>query len=167
MALIPKPTAPIAGALLITREWWNYLSQIPTTFNVDGLTKQLSDIQKELAELSGSGAGGEVRGILPIVSHGTLAGGLVQISLDTLPDAGGGELLKIVREPHGLVAGTSQAFLADLADVSSGIPALGNALQWTGAQWEPKTIEAGVNNLDGGRATSVYGGTTAINGGGA
>lgn len=167
MALIPNPTAPIAGALLVNREWWNYFSQIPTTFNVDALAKQLAEVQREVSELTGPSAGGQIRGILPIVSEGTLAGGLVQISLATLPDAGGGELLKIVRESHGLVAGTSQAFLADLADVSSGLPALGNALQWTGAQWEPKTIEAGVNNLDGGRANSVYGGTTAINGGGA
>lgn len=167
MALIPKPTAPIAGALLITREWWNYLNQIPTTFNVDELAKQLAEIQKELSELSGHGAGGEVRGILPIVSQGTLAGGMVQISLAILPDAGGGELLKILRDEYGRVAGTSQAVLADLADVSSGAPVLGNALQWTGSQWEPKTIEAGVNNLDGGRANSVYGGTAAINGGGA
>ena len=167
MALIPKPTAPIAGALFITREWWNYLSQIPTTFSVDGLAKQLVEIQKELAELSGTGAGAAVRGVLPIVSQGTLAGGVVQISLATLPDAGGGQLLKIVREGHGLVAGTSLATLGDLADVSSGAPVLGNALQWTGTQWEPKAIELGVNNLDGGRANSTYGGTTAINGGGA
>jgi hypothetical protein len=39
----------------MNRDWWNYLSQIPTTYNIDELTRQLADIQKELAELSKPG----------------------------------------------------------------------------------------------------------------
>lgn len=165
-ALIPKATAPVAGNLLMNRDWWNYFSQIPTTFNVEALAKQLAEVQKELSELTGSSARGEVSGVLPIVSQGTLAGGLVRISLATLPDEGGGELLKIVRDGYGRVAGTSEAVLNDLSNVD-GAPSVNDVLQFTGGQWEPKAIELGVNNLDGGRANSVYGGTTAINGGGA
>ena len=167
MAMIPKPTAPIAGALLVAPEWWNYLRQLSQGGDTTALAQAIQRIQQELAELQGSGVRGDIRAIRPILSSGTLATGMVQLSLETLPDAGGGELLKIVREEHGLVAGTSPAALADLADVSSDAPVVGNALQWTGSQWEPKVIDAGVNNLDGGQANSVYGGTTAINGGGA
>lgn len=167
MAMIPKPTAPIAGALMIAPEWWNYLRQLPSGGDTAALAKAIQAVQQELAELQGSGGRGDIRATRPILSSGTLATGMVQLSLETLSDTGGGELLKIVREEHGLVAGTSPAVLADLADVSSEAPVVGSALQWTGSQWEPKTIDAGVNNLDGGRANSVYGGTTAINGGGA
>lgn len=97
---------------------------------------------------------------------GQLSNGMVVIDLAGLADEGGGQLLKILRDGYGRVAGTSQAALNDLSDVD-GLPAADDVLQWTGTQWEPKAIELGVKNLDGGRANSVYGGTTAINGGGA
>ena len=167
MAMIPKPTAPIAGGLLVAPEWWNYLRQLSAGGDTTALAEAIERVQQELAELQGAGGRGDIRTTRPILSQGTLATGLVQLSLEQLPDAGGGELLKIVRDEFGRVAGTSQAVLADLADVSPDAPVLGDALQWTGTQWEPKAIELGVNNLDGGRANSTYGGTTAINGGGA
>lgn len=58
------------------------------------------------------------------------------------------------------------AELVDLSDVD-GEAQTGDVLWWDGAIWTPKPVEWGVRNLDGGRASSIYGGTTAIDGGGA
>ena len=169
MALIPKPTAAlgdvVGGRILIAREWFDYLRQLSVSGDSSALRAELERIALQVKGLEGSSSG-QIIGSDEIIVNGVLSNGYVQLSLAELPDTGGGELLKILRDEFGRVAGSSAAVLVDLADVS-GTPALGNALQWTGTQWEPKSIEAGVNNLDGGQANSVYGGTTAINGGGA
>lgn len=58
------------------------------------------------------------------------------------------------------------AKLADLSDVE-GQAQDGDVLWWDGSAWTPKPVEWGVHNLDGGRASTIYGGTTGIDGGGA
>lgn len=89
------------------------------------------------------------------------------LSLAELPATVGGTLQKITRDVYGRVSELAPAAIADLVDVSDDAPALGDLLQWDGAQWAPNSVELGVLNLDGGNASSVYGGTTAIDGGNA
>jgi len=110
MAMMPRPTAPIAGpGGLPTREWLDYLRDLAGAGDLSGINRAIAELQRQVAALEQSGASGEVLGMGAIQSIGSLADGLVRLDLRELEDAGGGELLKIVRDAYGRVAGTSSA----------------------------------------------------------
>lgn len=169
MASIPRPTAPIAdmvgGRILVNREWFDYFRLRAESGDLTAINEELAALRK-LIEDAAAPAEASILGTANIRVSGQLSDGTVVIDLAELPDLGGGELLNIMRDEFGRITGSSRAALADLADVA-GVPAVGNSLQWTGEQWEPGANEAGSTNLDGGRASSTYGGTVAIDGGGA
>lgn len=158
MATIPRPTAPIAdmvgGRILVNREWFDYFRQRAESGDLTAINKELADLRKLIDDIDASTAG-SIQGTQNIRVTGQLSNGLVQIDLAELSDQGGGELLKILRDSFGRVLGTS----------SAEAPEDGKQYARKNADWAE--LEAGVSNLDGGRANSIYGGTVAINGGGA
>lgn len=110
MAMMPRPTAPIAGpGGLPTREWLDYLRDLAGAGDLSGITRAIAELERQVAKLQQSGAAGEVLGIGAIQNIGSLADGLVRLDLRALPDAGGGELVNILRDGYGRVAGTSSA----------------------------------------------------------
>lgn len=110
MAMMPRPTAPIAGAGGVpTREWLDYLRGLAGAGDLSGLNRAIAELQQQVAALQQSGTLGEVIGINAVQSMGSLADGRVLIDLRELEDAGGGELVKFVRDQYGRVAGTSSA----------------------------------------------------------
>lgn len=117
MAMMPRPTAPIAGPGGVpTREWLDYLRELAGAGDVPGINRAIAELQRQVAALEQSGASGEVLGMGAIQSIGSLADGLVRLDLRELDNAGGGELLKILRDSYGRVAGTSAATTDDLAE---------------------------------------------------
>lgn len=158
MASIPRPTAPIAdmvgGRILVNREWFDYFRLRAESGDLTAINKELADLRKQIDDIDTTTAG-SIKGTQNIRVTGQLSDGLVQIDLAELPDQGGGELLKILRDSFGRVLGTS----------SAEAPEDGKQYARKNADWAE--LEAGVSNLDGGRANSIYGGTVAINGGGA
>lgn len=110
MALMPRPTAPIAGPGGVpTREWLDYLRELAGAGDLSGINQAIAELRRQVAALEQSGASGEVLGMGAIQSIGSLADGLVRLDLRELEDAGGGELVKIARDSYGRVAGTSSA----------------------------------------------------------
>lgn len=112
MASIPRPTAPIAdmvgGRILVNREWFDYFRLRAESGDLTAINKELADLRKLINDIDTSGAG-SIQGTQNIRVTGQLSNGLVQIDLAELPDQGGGELLKILRDSFGRVAGTSSA----------------------------------------------------------
>lgn len=117
MAMMPRPTAPIAGpGGLPTREWLDYLRSLAGAGDLSGIERAIAELERQVTELQQSGSAGEVLGIGAVQNIGSLADGLVRLNLRELEDAGGGELLKILRDGYGRVAGTSAATTDDLPE---------------------------------------------------
>lgn len=158
MASIPRPTAPIAdmvgGRILVNREWFDYFRLRAESGDLTAINKELADLRKQIDDIDTTTAG-SIKGTQNIRVTGQLSDGLVQIDLAELPDQGGGELLNILRDSFGRVVGTSSAEAPE------------DGKQYARKDGDWAELEAGVSNLDGGRANSIYGGTVAINGGGA
>ncbi|WP_152980889.1 hypothetical protein [Stenotrophomonas koreensis] len=111
MSLMPRPTAPMVGPGGVpTREWLDYLRGLAGSGDMAGIVKAIEKLQQQVAEIERTPAvAGDVQGIGAIRSLGLLSDGLVRLDLRELEDAGGGELLKILRDGYGRVTGTSSA----------------------------------------------------------
>lgn len=118
MSLMPRRTAPLVGpGGLGTREWLDYLQGLAGEGDMAGIVKAIEKLQQQVAEIERTPAvAGEVLGIGAIRALGLLADGLVRLDLRELEDAGGGELVKILRDGYGRVAGTSPANTDDLPE---------------------------------------------------
>ena len=103
------------------------------------------------------------------VSNGDGVSGNPVVDLAVVPDAGGGALLKIVRDMWGRITGTSSPTTDDLAEGATNLyfpeaPIDGTPYARQDAGW----VAAGaIGNLDGGDATTIYGAVSPIDGGGA
>lgn len=115
---MPRPTAPMVGpGGAPTREWLDYLRGLAGSGDMAGIIKAIEKLQKQVAEIERApGATGDVQGIGAIHSLGLLSDGLVRLDLRELEDAGGGELVKLLRDGYGRVAGTSAATTDDLPE---------------------------------------------------
>jgi len=139
MSLMPRPTAPMVGPGGVpTREWLDYLRGLAGTGDLAGVVKAIERLQQQVVEIERTPAvAGEVQGIGAVRALGLLADGLVRLDLRELEDAGGGELVKILRDSYGRVAGSSRANTDDLPEgmnlyfteqrVDERIAAVGNA----------------------------------------
>lgn len=145
MATIPRPTAPIAdmigGRILVSREWFDYFRLRAESGDLAAINEELAELRKLIGDIE-STSSGSIKGTQNIHVSGQLNNGAVVIDLAKLADQGGGELLKIMRDEFGRVAGSSAAVLTDLSNVG-GTAVLGDVLQWTGTQWEPKPAAGG------------------------
>lgn len=121
MSMMPRPTAPMVGpGGTPTREWLDYLRGLADTGDLTGIARAIEKLQQQVTEIERTPAvAGEVQGIGAIRSLGLLAEGLVRLDLRELEDAGGGELVKILRDVYGRVAGTSPANTGDLPEGSN------------------------------------------------
>lgn len=101
------------------------------------------------------------------IENGDGVAGNPTVALAELEDEGGGELLRILRDEYGRVTGTSEAELADLANVADDEPNEGDVLTFKDGEWLPEAQQSSsFGNLDGGVPGSIYGGTEPIDGGG-
>lgn len=79
---LPRPQAPMVDrAGQPTREWYDYLRQVLSATDDAALQAQITAILARLDELEQAGSA-EIRGLQSVRVAGSLAGGLVQLSLD-------------------------------------------------------------------------------------
>lgn len=105
--MIPNPAEPIAGGQQCNVHWRRFFESIARASTTNEVQKAIDQLQMDVAEIKNAQGSTEVRAGAGIVVDGSP--GFAFVSLEPLEDAGGGELLKIVRDAYGRVAGTSSA----------------------------------------------------------
>lgn len=126
---LPPPNHPVSGKQAPDRRWYDWARRVDKVLSVAGV--DVSSVLESIKAISlklGSPDGSidkiptldqkqqKIVGSDGVAVMQNEAANFVQVSLDALPDAGGGILQKFVRDDKGRVAGTSAATTSDLPE---------------------------------------------------